>query len=65
MKFEITFYVEGIHAGTGTLCYLPRIGESMRINSYLYIIKDIVHHINNGTSQNISVSIYLKIRREP
>ena len=62
MRFNVSYYVENIQTGYGTMCYLPRIGETMILNGYSYIVSDIVYRMDNGCLQDAFVSIYLKQR---
>lgn len=58
--FKVYFYVGTNCIINGTMQYLPRQGEKVKVNGTLYKVVDIVYLIENGTSTTTEVVIRLE-----
>ena len=62
MFFKVTADENFIHKQifSGTMSYLPRIGEKIIIDCCCYIVEDIKHFIKPGTTYDPEVKLELK-----
>ena len=58
--FSVYFYVGENFIVNGTMQYLPRQGEKIKVNGKLYKVIDVVYLIEQGTSSTTEVVIRLE-----
>lgn len=58
--FKVYFYVDTNCIVNGTMQYLPRQGEKVKINGFMYKVVDIAYLIENGASTTTEVVIRLE-----
>lgn len=58
--FSVCFYVDINLIINGTMQYLPRQGEKVKVNGKLYKVIDVVYLIEQGTSSTTEVVIRLE-----
>lgn len=58
--FSIYFYVGKNFIANGTMQYLPRQGEKVRVDGKLYKVIDVVYLIEQGTFSTTEVIIRLE-----
>ena len=58
--FSVYFYVGIDLISSGTMQYLPRQGEKVKVNGKLYKVIDVVYLIEQGTSSTTEVVIRLE-----
>ena len=58
--FKVYFYVNTNCIINGTMQYLPRQGEKVKVNGTLYKVVDVVYLIENGASTTTEVVIRLE-----
>ena len=62
MFFKVTADENFIHKQifSGTMVYLPRIGEEIVIGSCVYTVKNVRHLICEGKNMTPDIQLYLK-----
>lgn len=55
--FRVYFYVDKELIVDGTMHYLPRQGEKVKVNGKLYKVEDVAYLIEPGTSSTTEVVI--------
>ena len=58
--FKVYFYVNTNCIINGTMQYLPRQGEKVKVNGTLYKVVDVVYIIENGTFTTTEVMVRLE-----
>lgn len=58
--FKVYFYVDTNCIVNGTMQYLPRQGEKVKVNGVMYKVVDVVYLIENGASTTTEVVIRLE-----
>ena len=58
--FKVYFYFNTNCIVNGTIKYLPRQGEKVKVNGVMYKVVDVVYLIENGASTTTEVVVRLE-----